>query len=183
MVKLSGYLIWEVFEWFLSTLLGVMVTIPNTLKCNPVTKLGDHTHIDRMPFLLCRCGRFNVIGRYWVDDDGCSGEAPRVVRSSPRRSWLSLIMTASGDALCCTVVCLGLEITFITLIHEGWLSRAQKHRGNVCPTWRECDSTRTQPWLSLLPATAHLAHRCQILATTTALSSRGTLIQMWREQL
>ena len=84
------------------------------------------------------------------------------------RELLPLNVAASGDALYCTVVCRGVGNHFITLIHEGWLSRAQERSGNVCPTSRECDPTRTRPWLWLLPATAYLACRCQILATAVA---------------
>ena len=67
------------------------------------------------------------MGRYWAG----VGDVVKVV--------------ASGDALCCTVVCPGLGITFKTLIHEGWLSRAQNTEG----TSARSDGNATQLILDL----------------------------------
>ena len=126
-----------------------------------------------MPFLPCRCGRFNVMGRSWEDDDGYSGEALGVVRSSPRRGWLPLNVAVSGDALCCTVVCPGLGITFIALIHEGWFSCVQEYILSDLTGLRlllDLDSTTS----TFLMAIAYLARHSQILATAAAkLSDAG----------
>ena len=71
---------------------------------------------------------------YGADIDGCSGEAPGVIRGSPRQGWLQIDVAASGYTLCCTDVRLRVGSHSTFLIKEGGLTRAREHRGNVRPT-------------------------------------------------
>ena len=78
------------------------------------------------------------MGLYGAGADGCSREAPGVVRDSPRRGWLKIHVSASGDALLCTNVRpRGLGITL-------YLYYNPRRRAHTCTgTKRECASNLT----------------------------------------
>ena len=153
-----------------------MVTLPITLKCNHVTKLDDHTHTHRVPFLLCWCGWLNNVGRFWADDGGCVGEA---VLGSPRRGWLPLTDAAIGDALWGTDVCLS----------QGWEQRDVSNPRRMITRARDSTGTSFRPDGNCIDLDCHasVGECCTVLKhnisrfqrhrpRNTVLSRRGIVI-------
>ena len=134
-----------------------------------------------MPILHCRCGVFNSVGLHGADVRGCSGEAPGVIRGSLRHGWLQTGVAVSGDALWCTVVRSRVGNNFISLIHEGWLTRARGCSGNIRLIWRDGDWTYTVTPVDVARRERPRRQRATLPgASDLAFGNIGPSIWMWR---
>ena len=75
-----------------------------------------------------------MVQRYGADVDGCSGEVLGVARVRKDVAGCRETSRPAGMLSGARMSGPGLVTNFISLIHEGWFTRARERRGNVRPT-------------------------------------------------
>ena len=162
-----------------------MYDTDHTKIYNPcIKRMNTHTQVTDLALSVRRVKRYGALRSGWR----------RMFRG---RSWFRLEFTETwltadgrrGQPGCFLMRgCLSwVGYHSITVILEGWLTRAQERRGNVRPTWRDCDSSltwtvSTTSTLLLLPDVSDRAsgtslqdasdrgreaRRCRVLAIAT----------------